>query len=314
MRDRWADASGLAAGYALDAAFGDPRRYHPVAGFGRAASVFERAVYAPSRPAGTAFAAMAIGAPVALGWAAQRMTRGRPVARFVLVAGVSWAVLGGRSLRAEGRLMASSLASGDIAAARRRLPNLCGRDPSTLGPAELARASLESVAENTSDAVVAPLFWGAVAGVPGLAGYRAVNTLDAVVGHRSARYERFGTASARADDAANLVPSRLTAVLASVFAPSVRGSARRAWRVWRRYGNRHPSPNSGQCEASFAGALDVRLGGTNVYFGRSETRPLLGPPSSRPPEAGDVRRAATLSGLIGLGALAIAIIIRARHG
>src|SRR2546428_11566738 len=119
--------------------------------------------------------------------------------------------------------MAVSLEAGDLGAARRRLPNLCGRDPSTLDPSELARATVESVAENTSDAVVAPLLWGAVAGVPGLVAYRVVNTLDAMVGHRSERYLRFGWAAARLDDAANLAPARLSAGLAVLLAPVVGG-------------------------------------------------------------------------------------------
>jgi adenosylcobinamide-phosphate synthase len=306
---RKADVAGLIAGYALDAVAGDPRRFHPVAGYGSFAAAVEKRVYGPSHRRGTLFTAIAVGVPVAGAFMAQRLAR-RPAARFALITAATWAVLGGRSLRREGRLLASSLEAGEVAAARERLPNLCGRDPSALDGPELARAALESVAENTSDAVVAPLVWGGAFGLPGLVFYRAANTLDAMVGHRSARYERFGTASARLDDAANLVPSRLTALLAGVFAPAVGGSVRRAWSAWRAYGDRHPSPNSGQCEASFAGALDVRLGGTNVYFGRSETRPTLGFPSSRRPLAGDVRRAAVLSGLVGLGALAVAVALR----
>src|SRR2546423_4384674 len=126
--------------------------------------------------------------------------------------------------------VAGALARSDLAAARARLPHLCGRDPSTLDSTELARATVESVAENTSDAVVGPLFWGAVAGLPGLVAYRAVNTLDAMVGHRSPRYERFGAVAARLDDAANLVPARVTAALTVLAAPLVDGSPGRALR------------------------------------------------------------------------------------
>ncbi len=306
---RRADIAGLIAGYALDAVAGDPRRFHPVAGFGTLASSLERRLYGPSRLRGAVFAAVAVGAPVVAAAVAQRLAR-KPLARFALVTAATWAVLGGRSLRREGRLIATSLEAGDIPASRERLPNLCGRDPSHLDGSGLARAALESVAENTSDAVVAPLVWGGVFGLPGLIGYRVINTLDAMVGHKSARYRDFGMASARLDDAANLVPSRLTALLTGVFAPFAGGSTRRAFQSWLAYGDRHPSPNSGQCEASFAGALDVQLGGTNVYFGRSETRPTLGLPSSRRPAPRDVRRAAVLSGLVGLGALAVAVAVR----
>jgi adenosylcobinamide-phosphate synthase len=276
-----------------------------VAGYGRLAGLLEQRLYADDRLAGTRFAAVAVGVPVAAAIAARRVTRRRPVARAVLTAVATWAVLGGASLRREALAMAGALDTGDLPAARRRLPHLCGRDPSTLDEAELARATVESVAENTSDAVVGPLFWGAVAGLPGLVGYRAVNTLDAVVGHRSARYRRFGTASARLDDAANLVPSRLTAALTVAVAPAVGGSPLATLRTWLRDGSKHPSPNAGQCEAAAAGALGVRLGGRNVYGSRVEDRPFLGAGSR--PGAPDIRRAAKLSTVVGAVAVGAAV-------
>jgi adenosylcobinamide-phosphate synthase len=300
-----ADALGLVAGYALDAMVGDPRRFHPVAGYGRLAGALERRTYASDTRAGARFAAIAVGAPVIAAGVAAALTRRRPLARTVVVAATTWAVLGGTSLRREASAMAESLEAGDLESARQRLPNLCGRDPSNLDTAGLARATVESVAENTSDAVVAPLVWGAVAGLPGLVGYRAVNTLDAVVGHRSARYARFGTAAARADDAANLAPARLTALLTAAAARTVDGSVARALWIWFRDGRRHPSPNAGQCEAAMAGALGVRLGGTNVYFGRSEARPTLG--DGRPPGPDDIRRAARLSAIVGAATLGLCV-------
>ncbi|MBQ1032057.1 cobalamin biosynthesis protein [Micromonospora sp. C97] len=299
-----ANAVGLLAGYALDRLLGDPRRWHPVAGFGQAAGALERRLYRPDRTAGTAFTALAVGGPVLLGAAAAAATRHRPVTRAVLVAAGTWSVLGGRTLRHEATVMGRTLRDGDLPAARRRLGNLCGRDPSTLGESELARATVESVAENTSDAVVAPLLWGAVAGLPGLLGYRAANTLDAMVGHRSARYARFGTPAARLDDALNLVPSRLTGLLTVAVAPVAHGDRQRAWQVWLRDRNDHPSPNAGQCEAAMAGALGVRLGGRNVYFGRSEVRPFLG--DGPRPEARHLKRAARISGAVGLAAVGLA--------
>ncbi|MFG3707948.1 cobalamin biosynthesis protein [Micromonospora sp. NPDC047670] len=299
-----ATAAGLVAGYALDALLGDPRRYHPVAGFGRAAGALERRIHRPDRGAGAAFAALAVGAPVLLGAAATLATRHRPVARAVLVAAGTWTVLGGRTLRHEATVMGRALRDGDLPAARQRLGHLCGRDPSALDEPELARATVESVAENTSDAVVAPLVWGAVAGLPGLLGYRAANTLDAMVGHRSPRYARFGTPAARLDDLLNLVPARLTGLLTVAVAPTAHGDRERAWRVWRRDRNDHPSPNAGQCEAAMAGALGVRLGGRNVYFGRSEVRPFLG--DGPRPEARHLERAARISGTVGLAALGLA--------
>jgi adenosylcobinamide-phosphate synthase len=299
-----ADAAGLLVGYGLDLLLGDPRRGHPISGYGRVAAALEQRLYAPRRRAGLQYAAVAVGGPVALAMAADAATRHRPLVRAGLVAATTWAVLGARSLRREAAAMAAALEDGDLTRARTRLPHLCGRDPSTLDEPELARATVESVAENTSDAVVAPLFWGGLAGLPGLVGYRAVNTLDAMVGHRSQRYARFGTAAARLDDAANLLPSRLTAALTVAVAPLVAGDRRRAARTWLRDGDRHPSPNAGQCEAAMAGALGVRLGGRNVYSGRVEVRPFLG--DGPRPGTPDIRRAAALSAAVGVAALGLA--------
>ncbi len=301
-----AHAAGLVVGVALDATFGDPRRWHPVAGYGHAAAALERRMYAPNRAAGVRYTAWAVGVPTLAAAFATAAPRRRPLARTAVVAALTWAALGGTTLRREAAAMADALDADDLPAARAQLPHLCGRDPSTLDSAELARATVESVAENASDAVVAPLFWGAVAGAPGLVAYRAVNTLDAMVGHRCERYAEFGTAAARLDDAANLVPARLTAVLTVALAPLVGGSRWRALWTWLRYGRRHPSPNSGQCEAAMAGALGVRLGGRNVYAGRVEHRPTLG--KGERPSAADIRRAARLVEAVGSTAAGLAVV------
>lgn len=310
---RWllaAHIAGLTAGFAADVVLGDPKRLHPVAGFGQAAARLERRTYAPTVAAGAKHAAIAAGVPVAVATAATLVTRRRPVLRFALVAATTWTVLGGTSLRREAYAMATDLSHGeDLSAARARLPHLCGRDPDALDPAEFVRATVESVAENTSDAQVAPLFWGAVAGLPGLVGYRAINTLDAMVGHRSPRYRRFGTASARLDDVANLAPSRLTAALTAATAPLIGASPGGALMGWLRFGHKHPSPNSGQCEAAMAGALGLRLGGRNVYRGRVEVRPTMG--TGRQPDVADIRRAAQLSSAVSVAALGFAVGLRA---
>jgi adenosylcobinamide-phosphate synthase len=290
----------------LDAVLGDPRRRHPVAGFGTAAAALEQKIYAPDRRSGALFAALAVGAPAALGLVAAVATRRRPIVRAVLTAVATWTVLGGRTLRQESRVMARHLDDGDLPAARTRLNHLCGRNPEGLDESELARATVESVAENTSDAVVAPLFWGGVAGLPGLLAYRAANTLDAMVGHRNTRYARFGTPAARLDDVLNLVPARLTGLLTIAAAPVAGGSPAETLRVWRRDRNDHPSPNAGQCESAMAGALGVRLGGRNVYFGRSETRPFLG--DGPRPKAGHLPKAARISGAVGVLALGVAAV------
>jgi adenosylcobinamide-phosphate synthase len=312
-RSRYAGAAGLALGAAADLLVGDPRRGHPVAGFGSAAAALERLTWRDSRAAGVGHTLACVGTAAGLGTAAHRLTAGHPLARTTVTAAATWAVLGGTSLGRAATTMAGHLEAGDLPAARAHLSTLAGRDPRALGEPDLVRATVESVAENTSDAAVAPLFWGAVAGLPGLLAYRAANTLDAMVGHRSPRYERFGWASARLDDVLNWVPARLTAALTVLVAPLAGGSAGGAWRAWHRDGAAHPSPNAGRCEAALAGALGVRLGGRNVYGSRVEDRPALG--DGQPPVRGDVRRATRLSRAVWTAAAVLAVLGRlARRG
>ncbi|GAB3550768.1 adenosylcobinamide-phosphate synthase [Actinopolyspora lacussalsi] len=297
-------AVGLLLGVAADAVLGDPKRGHPVAAFGRTAQRAESVTYRDSRSAGVLHTAGLVGATVGLGVIFQRMVRRSPVAEATLTALTTWSVLGGASLAREGSAMAAHLDSGELAAARSRLRGLCGRRADDLDNQGLARATVESVAENTSDAVIAPLFWGALTGVPGLVGYRAANTLDAMIGNRSSRYRAFGWGAARLDDLLNLLPARTTAMLTVVCAPVVGGSARESGRIRRRDASAHPSPNAGQVEAAFAGALRIRLGGRIDYEHAAETRPVLG--EGRTADGGDVTRSVELSRLIGTvgGALA----------
>ncbi|WP_229054474.1 cobalamin biosynthesis protein [Aeromicrobium sp. Leaf350] len=304
-------AVGLVLGVAADRLLGDPARWHPVAGFGRAAGALEGRLYADDRRRGVAFTSAAVGAVAVAGAVAERRTAGRPVQHALTIAVATWAVVGGRSLGREASAVGEHVLAGDLPAARLRVRSLVGRDPSELDADQLARAVVESVAENTSDAVVAPLWWGAVAGVPGLVGYRAVNTLDAMVGHRSARYLRFGWASARLDDLANLVPARLAALLAAACAPVVDGRPREALRAWRDDAPGHPSPNAGAVEASFAGALGVQLGGVNHYEGVVDDRVRMG--SGPPPAARDIPRSVTLARAVGRGALAVAAVVATRR-
>jgi adenosylcobinamide-phosphate synthase len=182
-----------------------------------------------------------------------------------------------------------ALVAGDLDRARALLPTLVGRDPSSLDADEIARAVVESVAENTVDAVVAPALWAAVAGAPGALGHRAINTLDSMVGHRSARYEEFGWASARIDDAAAWVPARATAALVAIARPA---RARDVWRIVRRDAAAHPSPNAGVAEAAYGAALELRLGGENRYDHGVERRNELG--DGKPPTPEDIPRAVTL--------------------
>lgn len=318
-------AAGLALGILADAVLGDPRRGHPVAAFGTVAGRLEEAWWADRRGAGVRYTATLVGGAVVLGAVLERYGPRTPMTALA-----TWAVLGGTSLGREGAAMASSLAADDLAAARDRLPSLCGRDPWALDTDGLARAALESLAENTGDAVVAPLVWGAVAGVPGLLGYRAANTLDAMVGHTSSRHRRFGWAAARLDDVANLVPARMAGLLAALLAGNGvagphgadgaggggtggggtgAGGTGAALRAWRRDAATHPSPNAGVVEASFAGALGVRLGGRTIYPDRVEQRPRLG--AGPPPVVADLPRAVRLSRAVGWGSAVVAVVVAA---
>lgn len=297
---------GLLLGFAADRLLGDPRRFHPVAGFGQVAARAETRLYDDTRAAGTAYTVLLVGSATAAGVVAERLTQGRPVARTLLTAVATWAVLGGRSLEREAEVMAGFLEEKDLPQARARLGHLCSRDATDLEADELARATVESVAENTSDATVAPLLWGGLLGIPGLIGYRAANTLDAMVGYKSAKYRNFGWASARFDDLVNLLPARACAVLTG----AVSGRPQEVWRIWQRDALKHPSPNAGPVEAAFAGALGLRLGGTNTYGDEVEDRGTLG--DGIPPAVADIRRTAALARRVSYAAAATAAILALR--
>ncbi len=301
-----ARALGLLAGYVADRRWGDPARGHPVAGFGALASRLERRLYADDRRAGAVYAATLVGGAAVAGAVIQRATARRPLLRFLATATTTWAVLGGRSLETEALTVRDQLAVGDIRAARRQLSHLVGRDTHDLDEPAIARAVIESVAENTSDAVVAPLLAGAFAGIPGLAAYRAANTLDAMVGHRNERYANFGWASARLDDLLNWLPARVTATLAALLAPAVGGRPSDAFGAWRRDAAGHPSPNAGPVEAAFAGALGQQLGGVNSYSGETEDRRTLG--DGRQPTKEDIEATAHLARLVGQTTIASAML------
>ncbi|MHB1582223.1 MAG: adenosylcobinamide-phosphate synthase CbiB [Acidimicrobiales bacterium] len=286
-------AASAAAAVVLDDLVGDPPdRLHPVAWFGQAMARREQRAWRDHRLSGVRHLGAGVAAaavPVALLSAGARRTGG-PAADGALSVAVVATTLGARSLDRRAAEVDDALASGRIDEARRTLPALVGRDPADLDEAELARAVVESVAENTVDAVVAPLFWAAVAGPVAAAAYRAVNTLDAMVGYRNDHYRRFGWASARADDAANFVPARVAAVIVALCSP------RRApdiVRAVRRQAPGHPSPNAGVIEAAFAAALGLRLGGTNRYGAVVERRVQLG--EGRAAAPGDILRARLLA-------------------
>ena len=293
-------AAAIALGGGADLVFGDPRRGHPVAAFGRAAAALEGVAHRPTRRAGTAYAGALVGAVVVVAALLEERLPRTPLRAVAL-----WTALGARSLMREASAVAELVEAGDIDAARRRVTSLVGRDPDALDAAGLCAAAIESVAENTVDAVVAPLLWTAAAGAPGALGHRALNTLDAMVGNRSPRYARFGTAAARADDVANWPAARLTAALTVVLG----GDRRAALRACRHDAPAHPSPNAGRAEAAFAGALGVRLGGTLAYGGRVEHRPRLGDGREQGPD--DVRRAVRLAWRVSATAAGLAMLTAA---
>ena len=252
----------VAAGLLLDRLAGEPpARSHPVAWFGRVMESLEERLWADSRMRGIVYAVLGVG----LGALAGRLMRSVATTVALTVAG--------RELRRVAQRVGELAAAGELATARAELPALVGRDPSDLDASAVASAVIESVAENSVDAVIAPAFWAVVAGAPGAVAYRAVNTMDAMVGHRNARYGRFGWAAARLDDLANYVPARIFAALVAAVTPERAGTV---LETVRRDAPAHPSPNAGVAEAALAAALGRQLGGPLRYGPNLENRPLLG--------------------------------------
>ncbi len=265
----------LFGGLALDVALGDPRWLpHPVTFIGRFASAnehFWRRVFSP-RMAGIAAWLCIIGATAAF----VQFTLWYLPAPWIQIYWI-FSFLAIRSLDQHALAVIGCLRNGDLPAARQALSMIVGRDTSHLSEAEITRAVFETVAESLNDGIIAPLFWLALGGPVGMAAYKAVNTLDSMFGYRNQRYLQFGWASARADDLANLIPARLTAVLIAIAAlllPQL--SARRAVKTTLRDAALQPSPNSGYPEAAAAGALGVRLGGVNFYGGQRSVKAYLG--------------------------------------
>lgn len=267
----------------LDWLLGDPRWLpHPVVAIGRLVAALERVLrrfVANERSAGVLLLVLTVGVSVAAAWG---LVLGagflHPAAGFAVEAFLGWTCLAARSLHDESGRVAEALARGDLPAARHALSLIVGRDTEALPEPEIWRGAVETVAENTSDGVIAPLFWLMVGGAPLAIAYKAVNTLDSMVGYKNERYLRFGWASASFDDLVNLVPARLTGVLMALAAPILGLSGRNAWRIMLRDGRNHSSPNSGIPEAAAAGALGVQLGGTNRYFGKPVAKPTIGDP------------------------------------
>jgi adenosylcobinamide-phosphate synthase len=293
-------ALGVALGLLLDRALGEPPdRWHPVAWFGTGMQRVERRLHADSRGRGV----LHVAAGVALGAGAGALLR-VPLGATTSTALAIGTASAGRMLRTTATTIESSLSAGDVAAARVALPALVGRDPSALDASGVSAAVVESLAENTVDAVVAPALWALVAGAPGVLAHRAVNTMDAMVGHRTARHLRYGWAAARLDDVMAWLPARAFALLVALLTPR---RAVEVGRLVRRDAGAHPSPNSGVAETAVAAALGVEVGGPLTYGGRHEDRPRLGD-GDRPVPA-DIARARRLVGRAELALVTLCLAI-----
>ena len=304
-----------ALAFALDAVFGDPRWLpHPVVAMGRAISWAEprlRAAFPDSpagrRRAGRVLAAFLPAASFCLVWAVLALLGAiSPVVRFAAEVYLCYQLLAACELRRQSLAVARALATGGVGAARRAVGMIVGRDTSSLDAAGCIRASVETVAENASDGVIAPLFYMMLGGAPLALTYKAVNTMDSMVGYKNERYLHFGRAAAKLDDAANYLPSRIAALLWVAAAALTGNDAKGAWRIWRRDRRNHASPNSAQTESACAGALGVQLAGPATYFGQYYDKPTIGD-AARPIEPEDILRANRMmraAGVLGLVAAA----------
>jgi len=311
------EAALVLAAVVLDLVLGDPRALpHPVVAIGRLISFLEgplRRLFADTRLAGVVLLVTTVGVTYAgaslLIMAAYAMA---PEAGFLAGLYVAWVSLAARSLHVESAKVAKALECADLAGARLALSYIVGRETAKLSEQEIVRGAVETVAENTGDGVIAPLFYLMLGGPPLSLAYKAVNTLDSMVGYKNERYLHFGWASARFDDLANYLPSRLTGLLMVLSAPLCALSGKGAWRIMRRDCRNHSSPNSGFPEAAAAGALGVELGGANRYFGKLVEKPTIGNPTvplSLAAYGGVVRLMYCSEALLVLGWLALGAIL-----
>lgn len=274
-------------GWILDRSFGDPAALpHPVVAFGKWIAAGERALNRGRhrRLKGGVLAVGLVVGVYAATWCVLLLLGQWPTVGIVVSSVLIFYSLAGKTLVDEVREVFRAV-DRSVEQGRRQVGRIVGRDTSALTPHEIRTAALETLAENLSDGVVAPLFWYAVAGVPGMVAYKMVNTLDSMIGYRTDRYRLFGTVAARMDDAANFLPARLTALCMLVVSgrPGLAGFV-------LRNGRRHASPNSGWPEAALAGILDCRFGGTHDYFGQAVYKPHIGT-NPRPLTAADAERA-----------------------
>ena len=305
-------------GFLLDALLGDPAWLpHPVVLMGRCISALEKHLRTalPKTPRGELAGGAAVAAVLPLGtlavtglacWAAARLHPALGLALQMLWCGQALAAKG---LAQESCNVYKELAKGDLPAARRAVARIVGRDTQNLTAAGVTRAAVETVAENTSDGVIAPLLYMLLGGAPLALTYKAINTMDSMLGYKNEKYLYFGRCAAKLDDAANWLPSRLAALLWVAAAALTGSSARGAWRIWRRDRRRHASPNSAQTESACAGALGVQLAGPAYYFGEYYDKPTIGDPL-REIEPRDILRANRMMYAESLLALVLGLAVR----
>jgi adenosylcobinamide-phosphate synthase len=312
-----AATAAVVAALAVDAVVGDPpalwrRLPHPVALFGGLIATLDRRLNdprqsdAPRRLRGVAALVVLVAVAVAVGLAIEVVLQLLPAPLGFAVSAVLAAVLiAQKSLDQHVARVRDALATGDLAASRAAVSHIVGRDPNALDENGVARAAIETAAENFADGVVAPAFWLAIGGLPGLLAYKAVNTADSMIGHRDDRHRAFGWASARFDDLVNLIPARLSGVLTALAAPIAGGRIGTALTVMARDARRHASPNAGWPEAAMAGALGIALLGPTVYDGETDQKPWLNFEGRHALGAADVTRSLRVFRLAcGLHALA----------
>jgi len=276
--------ASFALAYSLDWLIGDPTWLpHPVRWMGRMIKDGERLllifIRAPSSEfiAGTVLTVIVVGVFGIGSWIVLLWLRGmNPALAFVVSVYLAASTLATRTLLDEVRAVRVFLVNGDLLSARQQVSRIVGRDTQQLDEPEVTRAVIETLAESASDGIVAPMFYLAIGGVPAALAYKAVNTLDSMIGHRDKHYEFFGKCAARLDDVASFIPARVTALLLVCAAWTLHLDWRGAWRIVWRDGGKHRSPNAGRPEATMAGALGVRVGGTNFYDGERHDGQYLG--------------------------------------
>ena len=323
---QWEVLPILAAALALDALFGEMGALfralpHPVEAMGRLIGAMDRRLNRPERGETARFwrgaftVAAVAGIAAAAGWLIATLARGIP-GGWMIEALVAATLLAQRSLYAHVAAAARALRLEGLAGGRRAIRHIVSRDPAALDEHGIARAALESLSENFADAVVAPVFWYAVAGLPGMLAYKAINTADSMIGYRSDQYRAFGKAAARADDAANWIPARLAGLITALAAAPAGDDPTRALKVMWRDARTHASPNAGWPEAAFAGALGLALGGPRVYPGEGTKEHWIGGDGKRKYGPGGIGRglklyvwACAVNAGVGLGVLAVRVVL-----